>query len=275
MRLDHSGRVRTLPDIRVMIGIPSRSKTCFLEFATSLSMTVVRILEKGWQLDIKTSNNDCFVDTARNQLVAGFMHSDCTHLLMIDDDMSWEPEKVIEMIESGKEFIAAAGNLKTEKPKYACQNYTDEIGHPIVENGLIKALWVGGAFTLHKRSVFEKMIKEYAHLKCLNNDVEHDKYGYSFYHTRQTRKEYVTEDKAFCELWSNIGGEIWIYPDMNFTHFGYKEFKGNFHEYLLRQPEGSKSESNGIKETDLPTKGLRLNQPSFHNHNQQELKTNE
>jgi len=233
MRIEHTGA--SGPSI--MIGIPSRSQMVYLGFASSLMMLGLEIVKKGWTYTLRTSNNSCFVDCARNQLVAAFMHSECTHLLMIDDDMKFEPEKVIEMIEHDKDFICAVGNLKSENPRYACQPYTESNGIPLTENGLIWAKGVGGAFTIHKRVVFEKLMNRFTALKCKTHDEKHNKYGYGLYHTSQPPDGYRTEDQNFCDLWAEVGGKIWVYPDMNFGHFGTKEYKGNYHEYLMNLPQ--------------------------------------
>jgi hypothetical protein len=48
------------------------------------------------------------------------------------------------------------------------------------------------------------------------------------------------EDYAFCRRWNEAGGEIWNIPNINLSHWdGETEYRGNFHEYLLRQPGGS------------------------------------
>jgi hypothetical protein len=52
------------------------------------------------------------------------------------------------------------------------------------------------------------------------------------------------EDYAFCRRWNAIGGEIWVVPDLDLTHHSKTEaFPGNYHEWLLRQPGGSKAEA--------------------------------
>ncbi len=220
-----------------MVGFPNRTKTNYTGFTVSFMMTCKLILEKGWTFSVHESNNDCFVCSARNQIVASFMHSDCTHLWMIDDDMEWEPAKIIEMIELNKDFIAAVGNFKEDNPRYACQPYTDagdgKTGTPIVENGLIWAKGVGGACTIYKRNVIEKLIERWPSKKCKAMDEKNDVYGYSFYWTSYDRQGMRTEDQNFGDLVDLVGIKMWVYPDMNFTHFGYKEFKGNFHKYLL------------------------------------------
>ena len=42
------------------------------------------------------------------------------------------------------------------------------------------------------------------------------------------------EDYAFSKRWNDIGGEIWLIPDLNIDHWrGDTCYKGNFHEHLI------------------------------------------
>jgi hypothetical protein len=58
---------------------------------------------------------------------------------------------------------------------------------------------------------------------------------YNFFDTGSIFPEENTwygEDTAFLRRWRDIGGEIWVEPDINFCHQGIKEYKNNLHEYL-------------------------------------------
>ena len=50
--------------------------------------------------------------------------------------------------------------------------------------------------------------------------------------------KWTTEDYAFCDRWREIGGQLWVYPDIEFTHTGNKSFTGNFHKYLKGEVSG-------------------------------------
>jgi acetone carboxylase gamma subunit len=40
-------------------------------------------------------SGNCHVDDARNSVVREFLASDCTELVFIDADVSWEPETLV------------------------------------------------------------------------------------------------------------------------------------------------------------------------------------
>ena len=78
-----------------------------------------------------------------------------------------------------------------------------------------------------RRSVFEKLMPE----------TIADKKGiYQFFRTGvlfPEDPEWWGEDSYFCKTWNNLGGTIYIEPDINFKHWGMTAYPGNYHEYLL------------------------------------------
>jgi hypothetical protein len=46
------------------------------------------------------------------------------------------------------------------------------------------------------------------------------------------------EDISFNKRWQACGGELFIEPRMTIGHFGIKEWKGNYDNYLRSQPGG-------------------------------------
>ena len=42
----------------------------------------------------------------------------------------------------------------------------------------------------------------------------------------------VSEDIVFCRKWHDLGGKVYIDPNMTFNHIGIKKYGGNFMEYI-------------------------------------------
>ncbi len=244
--------------VKLLIGLPTRG-TASIDFASSLAMTVSMLTALKVETSIHKLESSCFVDVARNRLIASFMESDNTHLLMIDDDMSWNMEAVAKMLAHDVDFIAGAGPLKGEAEQYAGLIYRELNGTPKVKNGLISAQYVGGAFMLLKREVIEKMISLFPDFKCM---WIHPICGYRFFENVYSYTFHQTEDFTFCERWRETGGEIWIYPNIDFTHDGHKTWKGNFHKWLMALPKPEQSEEELEKELkkrfNTYTNNLRL-----------------
>jgi hypothetical protein len=219
---------------KLLIGLPTRG-TCSIHFAASLAASCCLLNAARVEINIVKGQNSCFVDMNRNKLLAKFLESDCTHILMIDDDMGFDPMAPLKMLKHDREFIAGVGNLKSDEGKdFACKLFTQADQTPVVDSdGLLKASHVGGAFILIKKSLVQKMASAYPELK---NPIVDPQFGFRFFESEYTMNSWTTEDYKFCERWTAIGGEIWCFPDISFIHSGMKDYKGNYHEFLLGQP---------------------------------------
>lgn len=262
MRIDHSravGRPAALDfsSVKLFIALPTRG-TCSIQFASSMALSVAMLTACGVDVNILENKNGTPIDFNRNNLLARFMNTDCTHIWFVDDDMGWNPDAIVKMIQQDKEFIAGAGPLKKDgEPLFAVKHETNADETPVVVNGLIPCSHVGGAFVLMKREAITRMMINYPGLRCEAVDPQN---GYSLYQFEYGSKTWKGEDYVFCERWTSLGGEIWLYPNISFTHTGVKDYTGNYHQHLLNQDQPEDPETvlkevladPGSKVTEVP-----------------------
>ncbi len=191
----------------------------------SLLQTCELLKKESIDYHVYFSVFDSLVARSRNDLADKFLKSDCTHVLMIDADQGWEPEKVIKMLKLDKMFLTGAVPGRIKEETYAIKIYTNPDQTPKVnEEGLIRCKSNGVAFAMIKREVFETIrnIRKYPH----------DVYPY-FQHYYGENGDHLGEDTFFVSHWENVD-EVWIYPDITFNH---GPITANYHEFLLRQPQ--------------------------------------
>lgn len=234
------GRGLITPSFKLMIGCPTRDNRCSFDFMISMVQTCELMTKLGIDVVIAKAPNDCFVDLARNIIVDSFYTSDCTHLLFVDDDMSWQGDDVFKMLKKNKDLLVAVGRKKCEAIDYAAVEYVDKDGALIgelaekEEDVLLRMKYAGAAFMLIKKSVIEKMYEEYHYYKC----KQVGEGAYSLFRCEYTQEQFHTEDYMFCKLWERIGGEIWCYPNVTLGHLGQKDYKGNYFDYLKSLKKG-------------------------------------
>jgi hypothetical protein len=226
--------------VHLYIGTPSRGQ-CTMNFAVSMAQTFSSLVQLGVNVSWVVGQNDCFPDWSRNKMLADFLDSSCTHIWLCDDDMGWDIFAVEKMLAKNVDFIAGAGPKKQDHPEFAVRHYTNAHfsptgdHRPYVRDGLIRCTEIGGAFMIIKRVAIERMVCAYPELRCAQ---VHEKHGYSLFQTLYERHDFHGEDYLFCRRWTDIGGEIWCYPDVSFTHAGSRLWEGNYHQFLkgLRKP---------------------------------------
>jgi hypothetical protein len=177
------------------------------------------------------------VTQARNNCVASFLKSDCTHFFFIDSDIGFEPEAVYRLLEKDEEVVLTPYAVKGFGQNYALQfivHFPDRDNVKIGKDGFVEITAGPTGFMMIKREAFEKLIKAYPDKKTVNkqlvgNKVEiMDTDWYTFFETGiDPENGYLGEDICFCKLWTAIGGKIYADAISELTHFGGHPFKGS------------------------------------------------
>jgi len=247
--------LQTLWDSKIFIATPCYGGVVTEEYHRSMiNLTNIMIHNK---IDYVTMTlaNDSLVTRARNTLTSVFLqHNDCTHLMFIDADISFNWESVLQLIQHNKDVVVGAYPKKGIEWKAVYDAITidnvsvDEMidystnpavnflvkdnNELIMDNGLIQLKDAGTGFMLIKREVFDKFISNYPEIEYVNdinvNDISTDKF-YAFFDTSITEisKRYLSEDYTFCRRWQKLGGEVWLDPDIKLNHIGHHVFAGN------------------------------------------------
>ena len=235
--------------MRVAFAIPTITGDIRCETAKNLIEAVLACHAAGIETDLLILANCPVLPVARNTLVAMFMADpDATDLFFLDYDVGFDPLAVVKLLQRPEEIIAGAYRVKVDdRTDFSVVPMSSEgqfVGKVLSSDpplAILKAEFLATGFMRIKRTVFEQMAEKYPELKyqesvvkTLNRKIEeaYDFFGMGIDHTRG---RYTTEDYMFCKRWRDIGGELWIYPDIHFDHIGRKAYSGNFHEFLLSQ----------------------------------------
>jgi len=218
--------VPDLTGISLMIATPSTEKRYVGTYTESLIRTRDMLRDLGAIVDWAQAPYMAEVSYARAKMIGSFHRSPHTHLLMIDDDMGWEPEDVIRMLIAGRDFVAAAGQKKTEgKTEFAWTPFFE--GSQTLEVdpvGMLSIPEVGGAFVMLSRACVERMIAAYPELAFDEDSgaVEYDLFCPVIIRKPGGGRRRLPEDYAFCHRWRKIGGKIFLMPDIGLDHVGQK-----------------------------------------------------
>lgn len=204
--------------------------------------------------------NESLITRARAYCVDEFIRSDCTHMMFIDSDISFNPNDVVAMLalqsdESEYDVICGPYPKKTiswEKVKMGVdKGYADENPNALenlvgdfvlntVNSGAIKlnepveVLESGTGFMMIRRKTFETYDAAYPHLKYLPDHVRTEHFDGSreimmYFDTviDPDSKRYLSEDYFFCQNVRKMGGKVWLCPWMRLGHLGSYMFGGS------------------------------------------------
>ena len=239
--------------VHIFLSTPCYGGLCLESYAGGILMLQRLCIEKDYKLFIDTTENESLVQRARNMSVARFMANPAfTHYMSIDADIHFDPQAVINLIESGLEFAVAVYPKKCIMWEQGKKGILENDDRPMdlltsalvanmgttgkikIKDGFIKVLDGPTGFMMFEKSVTEKMYKEYKDtLYCVND--HHDSTIKDYIAVFDCMidpdsKRYLSEDYAFCRRWQQIGGEIYADVRTTLGHVGNLSFTASMEE---------------------------------------------
>lgn len=253
----------------VCILTPCFASLCYVNYVYSLINTISLFNSLNIPLSIEFCKNDSLVSRARNNLIAKAMAKEnVTHIMFIDNDITWDPVDILKLLVSNKSLIGGVYPLK----KYNWNKLTDKnntnaiqtmlekknnselknvisdedmIQHSLlnyntnfldnfltIQNNLTTVKHIATGFMMIKRATIEKMFLSYPSTKY-TDDVgfligNENKYAYALFDCGVEDDHYFSEDWLFCHRWSKMGGNVYIDVSINLRHTGNEDFNGSF-----------------------------------------------
>lgn len=210
-----------------LFAVPTLSHSVTLEFFRSYCQTSALLKTAGITHSIITLAGDCYLAKARNRLAYRFLaeHPDTTDLFFLDDDIGWEPEAVLRLLEAPEDIVAGVYPQRQDKLNFPVEWHTEN-GMMLERDGRFRALAVPTGFLRIKRHVLEKMA-------AASQTYTEESVGgqiltiHEIFRMGASGGKWWGEDIEFCNRWTQeFGGEIWVDPDITFTHSGRKQWSG-------------------------------------------------
>jgi len=199
---------KTNPKLYILT--PCFGGTCYINYMTCIINTLTLFRQLQFPIQIEFCKNDSLVPRARNNLIARAMSDPrMTHIIFIDNDITWDPVDILKLILSEKEVVGGIYPLKNYNwskllidPKNPynsniIQGWLDKknksqlrdlisdeniIQHNLltynvnylgnllqIDNNLAKVKHVATGFMMIKREVFTKMAKSFPSTKYVDD----------------------------------------------------------------------------------------------------------
>ena len=248
--------------VRIFVATPVHSEVSIHYFKACLEFQkecFVRKIPVMFQV-MKSS----LVTQGRQLCVSGFMESECTHLLFIDSDISFNFKMIERMLNYNKEICLVPYPIKgqdTNKvrdrilagskldPLLLGNQYTMSVEDPKnvkVDNGFIEVVRGPAGCMLIKREVIEKLIEKYPDYTIKQHTLIDGKlvtrnFMYNFFDTywNPDDKTYTGEDFWFCKLCRDIGIRIYALVDEYISHHGEYSYTGRLIDEFMKTESNS------------------------------------
>ncbi len=258
--------------IHLYILTPCYGGICYVNYIQCLINT--RELLKLYNINVEVlfCKNDSLITRARNNLIAKAMYDEkMTHVLFIDNDITWDPIDVLKLILGDKDIIGGIYPMKSynwdkltdptfvnkqlqKKNNSFFKNTPDSvmIQHGLldynlnyksknlsIKNNIIEVKHIATGFMLIKRNVINSLIKAYPSTKY-TDDVsfltgDENKYAYALFDCGVEDDHYFSEDWLFCHRWEKNNGSIYADITINLIHTGTNHFNGSLLSNIIQK----------------------------------------
>lgn len=187
--------------------------------------------ELGYAVKLCERIGDCMIPRARNAVVADFLAGTDDQLIMVDADNYCQPDGFEKLLTADADVVAAP-----------CRGKKPEVTWPIrwlhqdmkVENGLMEVESVGTGIIRMSRRCLEEMAK---HWPWYEDDTCGAKKAPQLFWYEIINNALWGEDLVFCRRWRELGGKVFILPDVTTWHIGYMHFQGSVSDWLKVMPK--------------------------------------
>jgi len=189
--------------LKIAIGVPTgglmKSKTAF---------SIIETIRNNKDLDFfPIFQYGSYVCENRERIVDIACMGLCSHILFVDDDMSFGSDTLSRMLAHDKDIVGTLYNFR-KMPRETVVKFFDENGNtvnsiPEIPQELFKVAGIGTGLALVKTDVFDKIESPYF-------PIDRDKEG----------NIVLTEDIGFCERARDKGFDVWLDPTISVGHIG-------------------------------------------------------
>jgi hypothetical protein len=169
-----------------------------------------------------------FLPRLRDLLTSDFLKSGAEFMLCVDADIAWTVNDLDALWSRLREFTLDREMIAGLYPKKSLRD-TRPVAALLENerNGLREAACVGGGFLLVHRKGIERMVDKFKDL-AYPSDAGNPDQGMSVglwspfcaVKGAQGKSIYLGEDFSFCQRWREMGGKIWVDPNVRLGHVG-------------------------------------------------------
>jgi hypothetical protein len=238
VRRDVGAAVTTVATRRkIFIGVPSYDgrPACL----TSIMNAGIEAQRNDWEVVVYIRAGDSILPRARDVLVTAFVNSDCSDMLMVDADISWEIGAFTRIMSHQAHFVG--GVYRTRNPgldEYVCLPFKEDI--VVGEDGLAEMQAVGCGFLRLTRIAVVSMIsaQNYDNWYVDRGAPEFHKiyhlFDFTFDLSKAPEERLRSEDYVFCDRYRATGGVVYADTGLTLHHHAGIVNSGCFGEHLRR-----------------------------------------
>ena len=233
----------------VWFAMPAYTGVIYAETVRSMINDMLILAGRGDRVHIHDEIGNAMIADCRALIVAEFLASDADTLCFLDSDVSWQAGDLVKLIDQGVNFRVGIYPQRKDPLNFCVRwdcSKTELQADPTT--GLLGIDGAPAGFMVLSRSCLQQLWDAHPELACWSDRVPQGQYRALFepYWLRDvllpdgsTGTVKLGEDYSFCQRWLDLGGRVWVDPEIVMGHTGGKMFVGSLGDWLR--------EHNGLK----------------------------
>lgn len=225
--------------MKVVFCIPTLRKP-YKQTLDSLKASVPLIEDAGYEHFMVSEVGCPYISNARATMLRKALDAKADIIIFIDHDVSWKPQDLLTLIETAGDIVGGTYRFKKDEEVYMGHILSNPDGTPMVResDGAIHSFDIPAGFLKVTAKAVNIMIKAFPELLYGDRHTPH----FDLFNHGSHDFAWYGEDYAMCRRWRECGNGVWTIPDLDINHHSEDtKYKGNLHEFLLRQPGGSEA----------------------------------
>ena len=220
--------------MKIFVAIPGRGHSLDFNVTACLMEEYALALQCGVHLEFRLFPSSGGIADGRNFLVADFLKSDCDRIFFLDSDITFRKGDLLQCATKPVDFVGGAYRHKKEEESYPIQFKEGEMCWD--ENKLIQVDKLPFGFICLTRNVFKKFDEKFPERYNKNFGLKSTCY---FQFPIGPDGVLWGEDFCFCKEWNEMGGKVYLDPELELTHWGAlpTPYKGHIGNWLKSQPK--------------------------------------
>ncbi len=247
-----------LKSMKVMLATPCYGFGSAPQYTISIFRLAVEAVNAGLPINLQMGIGDSLVTRARNRLVSTFLSDpNATHLFFVDADVGFTPEGFARILLADRDVCAGVYPIKRyEWPEALPEGMTRDLfeaaytPYPfnVLNNRLVsdpegfaEVKEAPTGFMCIKREVFRRLREAYPDRDYIPEDPAPNQMPgthFTFFDNmiEPESRRLLSEDYAFCRLWRDIGGKVFVDLHSKLAHVGVNTWRGDLHQHLRVSP---------------------------------------
>lgn len=209
---------------KVIIGTPALYGQVSAYYTHALAESTKICTLSGVDLTALFLSNESILPLARNELLNIAYKSSCDEFIFIDADISWNPQHIMEIINSKHDVVGIPYPKKTDKSS----EYDIVVTSGQSLGDYIEVDLIGTGFLKLSKKVIHDLWNESEEVVFRENSIkEICKYG-------KNGNKFIGEDYNLCETIQGLGYKIYAYTKHTCNHIGTKVYTADFYSDLVK-----------------------------------------